>query len=253
MRSIRCEIGAVFGAAVVCGTGVFAGSAAGQSIAVSIAVRETGSVAALGADGGTAGGIEWVDRDVNVVSLDGTWQQVSFNLSQGDLLAFAGVTANNMWDGTRGVLEHLRIRNIDGLTAPLEIFLDDLTLTGPGQPPYMDGWEGASLGAEHIFRDPGFSGSTLANLVGTGSSAVSDAMARSGSQSYAMNLQFVDADPTRWARVITFNTITGGNPTVDFGGTVSFWIKGGVVPGAGTAWALGLAAASAGARRRRKA
>lgn len=231
--------------------GAAAGHAAAQSIAVSIGVRETGSVVGLGQDGGTDGGIEWVDRDANIVSLNGSWQQVSFNLSNAQLLAFAGISANSMWDGTRGVLEHLRLRNTDGLTAPLRLHIDDLTLTGPGQPNFTDGWESVVLGAEHIFRDPGFSGSTAANLIGTGSSAATAAMARTGAQSYEMNLQFVDADPTRWARVQTFNTITGGNPTVDFGGTVSFWIRGEVVPAPGTAATLALAGL-AGLRRRRR-
>ncbi len=231
--------------------GAAAGHAAAQSIAVSIGVRETGSVAGLGQDGGTTGGIEWVDRDANIVSLDGSWQQVSFNLSNAQLLAFAGITANSMWDGTRGVLEHMRLRNTDGLTAPLRLYIDDLTLTGPGQPNFTDGWESVALGAEHIFRYPGFSGSTAANLIGPGSSAVTAAMAHTGAQSYEMNLQFVDADPTRWARVQTFNTITGGNPTVDFGGTVSFWIKGEVVPAPGAAAMLALAGVTALRRRRR--
>lgn len=234
--------------ALVCVCGA-AGHAAAQSIAVSIGVRETGSVAGLGQDGGTSGGIEWVNRDANIIALDGSWQQVSFNLSNAQLLAFAGISANSLWDGTRGVLEHLRVRNTDGLTAPLRLHIDDLVLTGPGQPNFTDGWEAAALGAEHIFRDPGFSGSTTANLVAGSSSAVSAAAARTGVQSYEMNLQFVDADPTRWARVQTFDTVTGGNPTVDFGGTVSFWIRGEVVPAPG---ALLVLAGAGGLLRRRR-
>lgn len=243
--SLKCAL------ALVIVAGASAGHAAAQSMAVSIGVRETGSAAALGQDGGTEGGVEWVDRDANIVSLDGTWQQVSFNLSNAQLLAFAGISANSMWDGTRGVLDHLRLRNTDGLTAPLRLFIDDLVLTGPGQSNFNDGWEGVALGAEHIFRDPGFSGSTASNLVGTGSSAATAAMARTGAQSYEMNLQFVDNDPTRWARVQTWETITGGNPTVDFGGTVSFWIKGSVVPAPATGAMLVMAGAAGLWRRRR--
>ena len=227
-----------------------AGHAAAQSIAVSIGVRETGSVQPRGQDGGTSGGIEWVNRDLNVVALDGTWQQVSFNLSNAQLLAFAGLTANSLWDGTRGVLEHVRLRNTDGLTAPLRLYIDDLVLTGPGQPNFTDGWEGAAAGAEHIFRDPGFSGSTNANMFPGSSSAVTGAVARTGAQSYEMNLQFVDNDPTRWARVQTFDTITGGNPTVDFGGTVSFWMRGEVVPAPGAVLVLVAGVAGMGRRRR---
>lgn len=240
------------GLVVVGVVGSAAGQAGAQSIAVSIGVRETGSVAPLGQDGGTDGGIEWVNRDANIVPLNGAWHQVSFNLSNAQLLAFAGVSANSVWDGTRGVFEHLRLRNTDGLTEPLRLFIDDLTLTGPGQPNFTDGWEGATLGAEHIFRDPGFSGSTAANLIGSGSSAVSAAMARTGTQSVEMNLQFVDNDPTRWARVLTFDTDTGANPTVDFGGTVSFWIKGEVVPSPGAGVMVLLGGGLVAVRRRRR-
>lgn len=237
-------------AAALAAAGVVVSPAAAQSIAVSIAVRETGSMAPLGADGGTNDGIEWVDRDQNQIALNGTWQQVTFDLPTATLLAFAGTTANSMYDTERGVLEHLRFLNNDGITGPLRIFIDDLVITDATGGSFTFDWEAQALGSEHVFHEPNFSGSTNGNLVPGGTSAVSDAMAFSGSQSYEMNWQFVDGDPSRWVRVQTFNADSGANPTVDFSGTVSFWIKGTVIPGPGSAMVFALSAL-AGLRRRR--
>ena len=69
-------------------------------------------------------------------------------------------------------------------------------------------------------------------------------------QSYESQFQFVDGMTDRWVRHQTFNTPSGGNPTIDFSGTVSFWIKGNVIPAPGSATVLGLGAL-AGLRRRR--
>lgn len=237
-------------AAALAAAGVVVSPAAAQSIAVSIAVRETGSVVALGADGGTNDGIEWVDRDQNQIQLDGTWQQVTFDLETADLLAFAGTTANSMYDTERGVLEHLRFLNNGGITGPLRIFIDDLVITDATGGSFTFDWEAQALGSEHVFQEPNFSGSTNANLLPGGTAAVSDAMSFSGSQSYQLNWQFVDGDPSRWLRLQTFNTPSGGNPTVDFSGTVSFWIKGTVIPAPGGA-AVFVIGALAGLRRRR--
>ena len=64
-----------------------------SQLTLSIGVRETGSAAAIGADGGTGGGIEWVDLDANVVPADAGWHQVTVDLANAQLTAFAGGTA----------------------------------------------------------------------------------------------------------------------------------------------------------------
>ena len=203
--------------------------AAGQSIAVSVGVRETGTVAPLGADGGTTGGIEFVNRDLTIVPLDGGWHQVSFDFPNAQLLAFAGTTANSQWDTMRGVLEMIRIRNTAGMTDPLRVFIDEMVISYQAQSFTFD-WEGQAIGTRHVFRDPGFSGSTVANLLPGSTSAVSAAAAFAGAQAYELNFQFVDADPSRWIRLTTFDTESGPNPTVDFRGTLSFRMMGMVVP-----------------------
>lgn len=224
-----------------------------QSITVSLGIRETGTAAPIGADGGTSGGIEFVNLDATVIALDGGWHQVSVDLAAASLTAFAGTTANSLYDTTRGTLEMIRFRNSDGLTGPLRIFLDDLVATDAARLPHTLGWEGLPLGSEHIFQEPGFSGSTIGNLVDPGSAAVTDSMAHTGTQSYQLDLQFVDADPSRWVRVTTFPSdgLTGGNPTIDFQGTLSFWIKGSVVPAPATAALLGFGGLAGMPRRRR--
>jgi hypothetical protein len=225
-------------------------SAAAQSIAVSIGVRETGTLAPLGADGGTNGGIEFVNRDQANIPLDGTWHQVSFNFPNAELLAFAGTTANSMWDTLRGTLEMIRLRNTGGLADPLQIFIDDLVISYQTESFTFD-FESQALGSLHVFQAPGFSGSTTSNLLPGSTSAVSAAAAHGGSQAYELNFGFVDDDPARWVRLTTFNTPSGPNPTLDFRGSMSFWIMGNVIPGPSTG-ALLLMAAVAGGRRRRR-
>jgi hypothetical protein len=228
---------------------VLSASAAAQSMAVSIAVRETGTNAPLGADGGTNGGIEFVDRDLANVALDGTWQQVSFNFPAATLLAFAGTTANSMFDTQRGALEMIRLRNTLGITDPVRIFIDDLRISYDVQSALFD-FEAQALGSQHVFRDPGFSGSTFSNLLPGSTTAVSNAAAHTGGQSLQLDFQFVDADPSRWIRVTTFNTPSGPNPAVDFRGTLSFWMMGTVIPAPSGLALLGLGM-MAGLRRRR--
>ncbi|MEX2430762.1 MAG: PEP-CTERM sorting domain-containing protein, partial [Dehalococcoidia bacterium] len=68
-------------------------------------------------------------------------------------------------------------------------------------------------------------------------SVVSDAAAYAGTQSYASNFQFVDADPSRWLRLSSFDALNLPNPAILLrsaaGGqdpSISFWAAGRVVP-----------------------
>jgi hypothetical protein len=220
-------------------------SALAADIQVSIGVRETGTTADIGDDGGVNNGIEWIDRDLNNITLDGTWQLVTFDLANpNSVLAFAGATADSILAAGKGTLEHIRLKNADGITDPITLWLDDLVVVEATGAPHPLGWEGLTLGSEHILQEPGFSGSTIGNLVDAGTSAVTDSMAHTGTQSYQLDLQFVDNDPNRWARVTTFASVgfSGGNPTIDLDGELSFWIKGVVVPEPASLSLLALAA-----------
>ncbi|MBK9120506.1 MAG: hypothetical protein IPM18_13045 [Phycisphaerales bacterium] len=59
------------------------------SLQISLAIRETGTAAGIGENGGTAGGIEFVNLDGQTLYLDGTWQQFSWHLPTATLTAFA--------------------------------------------------------------------------------------------------------------------------------------------------------------------
>src|SRR5687767_844075 len=104
-------------------------SAEAQTFAVSIGVRETGTSAAIGANGGTAGGIEWINLDGLTLTANNTWQQFTFNFGTDTVTAFAGATANGVLDGTRGTLEHIRIRNTSSTLNPITMFIDDMVNT----------------------------------------------------------------------------------------------------------------------------
>jgi hypothetical protein len=200
-------------------------------LAISIGIRETQAVSGtIFADGGTSGGIEFINQDGQTLTVDGTWQLFTFTPETDPLLAFAGTTANSILEGDWGVLDHIRIRNIDGITDPVTVFIDDVTNTVSGGPT-VEGFEGFAVGSEVMFREPGFSGSTISNLITPPNSAsVIDSMAFDGSQSYALSFQFVDNDSTRWVRVMTFQTPNLPNPTVrlqevGFNPTISFYAK----------------------------
>jgi hypothetical protein len=248
----RLVIGALAAACVA--------SASAQSLQVSIGVRETGAQGAVFpgvyANGGSANGIEFVNLDGQTLVLDGTWQQFTFTFSTATFSAFAGATANNILDGAWGTIEMIRFRNNLGMTAPIKVFIDDVqhTITPPGSGPQAttEGFEGWSSGAEVMFQEPGFSGSTSNNLMPGSTSGVNNTVSLNGSGSYEMNFQFIDNTPTRWARVTTFNTPNLPNPAIRFDqqATVSFWAMG--VPEPGTMIALGLGAVALLRRRRQK-
>jgi hypothetical protein len=233
-----------------------ASTVSASHLTFSIGVRETGVDVAIGANGGFVGGIEFVDLDAYDIELDGTWQQVSINLADENLTAFAGDTANGMWDApgpnsNKGTLELIRIRNEDGITTPITLYLDDLVYTDASGAPTTLGWEGLTVGDEVIFQEPGFSGSTSGNLVDAGTAGVTEDAAFTGTQSYGASFQFVDNTPTRWVRLTTFNTPNVPNPTIELDGVLSFWVNGTTIPEPATATMICLAALGLITARRR--
>jgi hypothetical protein len=170
---------------------------AGQSLAAelrfSVGIRETNSPGPVGSNGGATGGIEWVGRtggnglDQDLVPADNAWHQVTVDLVNDPVGAFAGATADSMLTSTTGfsVLEHLRIANTaDGVTR-YKVYLDDIMSIQGGTSTLLTGFEGAALGSEVMFQEPRFSGSTAALLQTTPNIArVTDAVAFSGTQSY---------------------------------------------------------------------
>jgi hypothetical protein len=239
-------------------------------LSISIGVRETAQgggadPGAIGANGGSSGGIEWVNLDGQTLVLDGTWQQFTFNLGAlqgvaGGVTAFAGGTANGTLEGNYGVLEHIRIKS-NGAAPPTTLWIDDITDSvdpnGPPPPGPIDnvfgGYETATLGAEYIFQEPSFSGSTGTNMFAGSSSLVANDAAHTGTQSDKVSYEFVDTNPSRWIRLTTFvagGLPLGGNPSIRFdqSSVLSFWMRG--IPEPSTLALLGLTSLAIFRRRR---
>jgi len=220
---------------------MFAASAMGATLSISIGVRETdaggGPDNGIGGNGGSTGGIEFINLDGLTLALNNTWQQFSFDVAaanfNGQVTPFAGATANGVLDGSYGTLEHIRIKS-NGNTAPISLWIDDVvnTIDPAGPPPPQsvligNGFEGFADGTQVMFLDPGFSGSTTANVLAGSTSGVDSSMFLNGAASYRVDFQFVDNDPTRWVRLTSFNALNVPNPIVRFdqSSVVSFWMK----------------------------
>jgi hypothetical protein len=225
--------------------------AGAANLAISIGVRETGTAAAIGANGGTAGTIEWVNLDGLTLPLDGAFHTFTFNFGTDPVTGFTG---NGVLDGTRGVLEHVRIRNIDGTTAPIELWIDNIRQTTAAGPATVSNFEGFADGTEVTFQEPGFSGSTSANVVGPNSSLTTSAIASQGTASDDVKFTFTDSDPTRWLRLTTNGVANLPNPAIDYssGNTLSFDLRGLIVPEPASAMLLGLSSVGLLISRRRR-
>jgi hypothetical protein len=211
--------------------------ATAQSVQVSIGVRETGFggsiVGNIGGNGGTVGGIEWVNIDGQTLVLDGTWQQFTFRLTSDPIQGFAGTSANSILEGSYGVLECVRVLNNNGRTDALTLHIDDVanTITPAGGSPtttVFGDFEGYTQRTEVMFQEPPFSGSTAANVLATGL-AGADNFVASRTASCRFDLQFVDNMPNRWVRLTTFNVPNLGNPVIRFDdqSVLTFWMRGG--------------------------
>jgi len=210
------------------------------SIAISIGIRETqagggSSGGPIFANGGSSGGIEFVNRDGQMLVADGTWQQFTFTPATDTLTAFAGATANSLLDGEWGTLEMIRALNVDGITQPIRLWVDNVTNTTSAGAT-VEGFESFAAGTEVMFQEPRFSGSTASQLALTpNTSAVTSTMAYAGANSYQMDYQYLGAT-TNWVRLTTFNTTNVPNPAIRLAEpgapapTISFYAKAVVVP-----------------------
>lgn len=236
----------------------------------SLGVRETNNAAGtpLGSNGGATGTIEWVGRpndgvtdlDVALVPADNAWHLVTFDLNAGP---FRGFTGNHVLASTTGlgVLEHLRIANTTDGVKRYIVYIDDVVNTVNGTPTVLTNFDSDAAGAEVMFQDARFSGSTTANLQLTpNTNGVSSDFAVSGANSYKLEFEFVNDNPAgvggggTWARVTTSSATTLPNPVIGVPGsatntsTVTMQLRVVAIPepatcGLAAMVALGLAAA----------
>ena len=211
-------------------------SAADSTVQVSIAVRETffngGPQGPIGSDGGTTGGIEWINLDGQTLTLDGTWQTFGFSFLFAPVTAFAGSTANSILEGTGGTLEHIRIKSTGTTPGAIVIQIDQLLNTTGLQPPIqhvVQNWEAFSPPDVVTFNRPRFSGSTFSHLApGPDVATVDDSISFEGNNSYRFKFRFVDNDPSRWVRLTTAFAPNQPNPIIHFSpiGAISFRMRG---------------------------
>lgn len=218
--------------------GLAAPAAAQDVVQISLGVRETGFAGGtwigLGADGGSGGGIEWIAKDVQTLTLDGTWQFFQFDLTNDPITGFAGTSANSMLEGDHGTLEQIRVLNTSGRTAPITLWIDDIvqTQTPTGGTPtstVLEDFDFYNPGQAVMFQRPGYSGSTSGNVL-VGDTTGVDTTVGSRSVSNRFDFSFSTASPTGWVRLTTFNAPTLPNPQIRFDDNcvISFWLRGGV-------------------------
>ncbi|UCG16718.1 MAG: hypothetical protein JSV19_01515 [Phycisphaerales bacterium] len=103
------------------------------SLRVSLGVRETGTTALPGDDGGTAGTIEWVGADSQIgfapqgkliSASPGVWQTVLFDPQTDPILGFTGDGVLNS-PTNKGTLEHVAFSSTGG-AGPFTIYIDDV-------------------------------------------------------------------------------------------------------------------------------
>jgi hypothetical protein len=210
---------------------VWTAASDGASLKVSLGVRDNGTSAAIGADGGTSGAIEWINLDGQTLVLDDTWQQFKFTPATDPITAFTG---NGVLDNATGTFEDIRFLNADAIDVPIKIYIDQVVDTVDGVAHLITGFEGydpaTTPSGSVMFRQPSFSGSTGGFLDPAPDVAdVDNLTAHDGTQSYRVEWKWISpAGATQWLRLTTFNVANVPNPAISFapGSEISFWIKG---------------------------
>jgi hypothetical protein len=112
-----------------------------RPIRLALGVRETGSAAAIGADGGTTGPIEWVGASgvsggapipIRLIP-GGKWTHVVFDIDGEQAVGFTGDGTIDKGVTHKGVLEHLAIVPADG-SGQYEVFVDNFEVTPVPEP-----------------------------------------------------------------------------------------------------------------------
>ncbi len=197
-------------------------------LTVSLGVRETGDAGPIGSPGSAAGGIEWIGATGAAsgapiglqLSPSNSWQTVTFDPT-GNIFPFFG--GDGVLDTATGTLEHLAI-SVDDLSPSrssgvYRMYIDNVVNVGAGgggSDVVISDFEGFALGAEVIFQEPTFSGSTGGNLLFPPSaSANSDNFNNGGSRSQLVTWFFRDTAEGRWIRLTSSGTGNVPSPIID--------------------------------------
>jgi hypothetical protein len=112
-----------------------------RAIRLALGVRETGTSAAIGGDGGTTGPIEWVGASAVIGGAPvpvrlipgGVWTHVVFDVDGEQTAAFTGNGTIDKGAAHKGVLEHLAIVPADG-SGDYKVFVDNFAVTPVPEP-----------------------------------------------------------------------------------------------------------------------
>ena len=205
----------------------FAVSADAAELLLSVGIRQVDAASEdIGSNGGSSGGIAWINRDELSIVDDGEWHLFEFFPFEDPVVQFTDPAAEVEF----ATLEHIRILNTEDGVNSYRLWIDDVRNTNfDDSDIQVAGFEDGEIDSEYMFQEPGFSGSTSGNL-NTGqfnASVVADGMAFEGTQSNRVEFEFVDDQPTRWVRLTTFNGARLPNPLlyVGPGSVISFQAK----------------------------
>ena len=122
-------------------------------------------------------------------------------------------------DGNFGALEGIAFA-CEGNPGNFDIYIDDLSNGTNG---VFENYETNAVGSTIGFSQPGFSGTTAANLLASpNSSVITTDTAFTGSKCTRVQWQFVDGATNRWLRLVHSGNPGVANPMVDLNEPISF-------------------------------
>ena len=195
---------------------------------VSLGVRETGDLGPIGSPGTTSGGLEWIGASgvasgapIGIqLSPSNAWQTVTFDPA-GNVTGFFG--GDGILDTATGTLDHLAV-SVDNVSpnrsaGSYRMFIDNVVNVGAGAggaDVVITDFEGFGLGAEVIFQEPTFSGSTDTHLLFPPPASVnSDDFNNGGTRSQLLTWFFRDTTEGGWVRLVSSGTANIPNPIID--------------------------------------
>jgi len=211
---------------------------------ICIGIREIATNPALGADGGTSGGIEWVGSSTTsgapagiVLNPSAGWQTITIDPAVGPIRNFSG--GNGVLSSTynKGTLEHIAFTvnstSANRSVGSYVIYIDNVVNVGAGAGGadfLISNFDSFAVGATVMFRQPSFSGSTSANLEATtefpavpnSTLASADQSNPAGGKSVKTSWYFKDTAATRWLRLTSYAATNLPNPTIDLTKPVRF-------------------------------
>ncbi|UCG16396.1 MAG: hypothetical protein JSV19_13980 [Phycisphaerales bacterium] len=173
--------------------------------------------------------IEWVGASTHLngapqgtaISPSASWQPLSFDPTGpavSPMIHGTGPVGDGVIDGTTGTLEHLAVAvnaaSADRSTGVYNLFVDNVD--NPAGVGLITDFESFALGAEVLFQEPTYSGTTYPDDLSypPSVSQVTDAPGNPG-QSAWLRWFWKDTTDQRWARITTASATNLPSPTID--------------------------------------